>query len=181
MSEIGLKARIERIKATVSIFDVLDAVGKRADHASTHQIKCPVHRDKTPSARVYAETNHIFCFRCAKSWDVVALVAEIQRTTTPDACSWLETRFALAPMGTISPQLVGAALAATVRPDFSESVKELEKLIQSCRDSMGANHFHKAWIALDLAQAAYGAGGLDVQGFVKTLADIRKFASVAMA
>ena len=58
----------------VSIFDVVGLPHLRGDQPQ--QVHCPMHDDARKSARIYPETNTMFCFAESKAWDPVAAVAE---------------------------------------------------------------------------------------------------------
>ena len=51
---------IEEIKSGLNIKDVLANYGIVIN--KNHHINCPFHEDKTPSMKVYAETNTVYCF-----------------------------------------------------------------------------------------------------------------------
>ena len=51
--------KISEIKAQLSILQVLSHYGLSVNKG---HVNCPFHNDKTPSMRVYAETNTVYCF-----------------------------------------------------------------------------------------------------------------------
>jgi len=62
---------IDRAKQ-VSISSFLNRIGV---DVSTHGLTCcPIHREKTPSFKVYPETNSFYCFGCEAGGDVINLV-----------------------------------------------------------------------------------------------------------
>ena len=51
---------IEEIKSSLSIKDALAHYGITIN--KNQHINCPFHEDKTPSMKVYEETNTVYCF-----------------------------------------------------------------------------------------------------------------------
>ena len=74
--------RIERIVAGVSIYEFFVWIGRPLERRDKpHQIRCPfpfghARGDMNPSARVFPETNKIYCFTEAKGWDVIDAVGQ---------------------------------------------------------------------------------------------------------
>ena len=63
---------LQRAKATISIIDVIEIM--TWIKASWYKlIKCqfPAHRDKTPSMKIYKNTNSFFCQWCHKGWNTI--------------------------------------------------------------------------------------------------------------
>ncbi len=48
-------------------------------------IKCPIHEDKTPSFRIYKETNSFYCFWCGRWWNAINFIAEIENISNKEA------------------------------------------------------------------------------------------------
>ena len=57
-------------------------------------ILCPFHEEKTPSAKIYEETNDGFCFGCRKKFDTIELVKKMEDKTFEDAVNFLYNIFA---------------------------------------------------------------------------------------
>src|SRR5687767_3058650 len=70
MQDNALDVRIAQVRRYVTIFEMLSHMGVDVPEA-THQIRCPFHEDRSPSARVYADQNKIYCFTEQKGWDVI--------------------------------------------------------------------------------------------------------------
>jgi DNA primase len=83
------------IKECVTIFQVMDKLGLPYDFKGTHQISCPFHDDAHKSARVYEDTNKIWCWTCGKAWDVIELVVEMTNLNFKQTLIWLEQEFSL--------------------------------------------------------------------------------------
>lgn len=79
---------IQEIKQRLSIQEVLAHYGIEMNR--NKHIHCPFHQDKTPSMRVYPETNTVYCFsgNCrlhGKSLDVIELVREKEECSKHEA------------------------------------------------------------------------------------------------
>ncbi len=87
--------KAQALQESVSILDVLDALGISHHGVGTYQISCPnpAHEDINPSARLYGESNTVFCWACGKTWDVVELVRIVKEYSFGQACDFLETKF----------------------------------------------------------------------------------------
>lgn len=46
------------------------------DFLHDQKTRCPVHNDSSPSAKVYVESNSVYCFTCGESWRPVGLYAD---------------------------------------------------------------------------------------------------------
>jgi DNA primase len=79
---------IEEIKTRLNIKDVLAYYGITIN--KNHHINCPFHADKTPSMKVYEDTNTVYCFsgNCGthgKSLDVIEFVMQKEGCTKRQA------------------------------------------------------------------------------------------------
>jgi CHC2-type zinc finger protein len=142
--------RVQVILAGVTIWQLLDEFRVRYASKTTQQILCPVHKDRTPSARVYAEGNRVYCFTCAKQWDVIALVRDKEGLDFGGALDWLETRFLVPP----ASANLGAVLKASIRRKAEMSPEPLYTLVESRlivnRERLGLIRYTKGLLALDL-------------------------------
>jgi len=79
---------VSKIKEFVSLYDLLDLCDPPVSYDSRErecQINCPFHgADLGPSARIYPDTNSMYCWACTKSWDVIDFWAEINGWTKSD-------------------------------------------------------------------------------------------------
>lgn len=86
---------ISVIKEQVSLYQVLarykwDFMGG----GFPEQISCPFHRpDINKSARIYPDTNTMYCFTCRKTWDVVEFVKDKEECSIKEACEQLRSWF----------------------------------------------------------------------------------------
>ena len=65
------------------------------------QFSCDLHgdgSDSKPSARLYPDTNHFFCFACGRPRDTIALVQEKEGLEFWPAIKLLEKKFGLPPL-----------------------------------------------------------------------------------
>ena len=87
--------RAEAFQKAISVFDVLDVLGVKHHGVGTYQISCPNprHEDVNPSARVYANSNTVYCWTCGTTWDVVELVKVVKAYSFQQACDLLELKF----------------------------------------------------------------------------------------
>lgn len=90
--------RIERIVTGVSIYEFFVWIQRpleRMDRA--HQIHCPFtfahsHGDIHPSARVFPDSNKIYCYTEAKGWDIIDAVGEYFGLSMVKAIEYIEKK-----------------------------------------------------------------------------------------
>lgn len=94
-----MSERVSRIKALISMEEFLMDYGYIRDvRKRPQQFRCDLHgdtKDYAPSARVYPEDNHTFCFACGKSRDVISWTMEKEGLGFIESCRFLERRFGL--------------------------------------------------------------------------------------
>jgi hypothetical protein len=71
----------------VPILDVAARLGLDVNHAG--YALCPFHADSTPSLHLNDRKGRAFCNPCGRSWDGLALVAELRGLDFPAAVRWL--------------------------------------------------------------------------------------------
>jgi len=145
-----LPLRVRAIHAGVDIFSVFERMGVRVERPETQQMKCPFHRDHSPSARVYAEQNVLYCFTCQKRWDVIQCVCDHFHLSFTDAVAWLEQEFGL---GGVSPSLTGSirmTLSAAPTPPVAALTQTMEQRLKAQRQALGFERYSRALLALDL-------------------------------
>lgn len=85
-----------RIEERVSIFDAAKRVGLDwEDWGRPQQVNCPLHDDRTPSARVYGALEGGYCWTCQRSFGPVALVAAREQVSFPRAAHLLGEWFGI--------------------------------------------------------------------------------------
>ena len=71
---MNIRDKLAAVKQSVRIVSVLKSHGVVVPNNTETQISCPFHGDDLhPSARVYAETNTLYCWTCHKMFDVIAV------------------------------------------------------------------------------------------------------------
>lgn len=171
---LAVKASV--IKASVSIFDVLRKLGKDIEGNETQQMLCPNpdHVERRPSARVYADSNHVHCFGCGRTWDPIGVVKVVQRVPDEAAIEWLQLHFALPDLGSMAPTVIGTIVKQD-RPDFAHLTAHTARLIRQGRATMGAASWHRAWLAFDTALVAHGKRQMSDEDFEEAMAQIGTF------
>ena len=94
------KQRADRIRREISIVQVLVDYGYpvHSGYGGEEQFSCDLHgdgSDGSPSARVYPDTNSMYCFACDRSRDTIQLVREKEGVEFWDAVKLLEKRYKL--------------------------------------------------------------------------------------
>ena len=90
--------RIERIVNGVSIFEFFDWIGRSLERRERpFQIRCPfpfghARGDMNPSARVFPETNKIYCYTEAKGWDVIDAVGQYFGLSMRESIRYIERK-----------------------------------------------------------------------------------------
>lgn len=91
MTRRNLKA--EEIKRKVKIEEILERYGYELNRAGF--ISCPFHNEKTPSLKIYPETNSYYCFGCNTGGDVISFVMHLLRIDFGSAILRLDNDFCL--------------------------------------------------------------------------------------
>ena len=174
---VAIKASILRV--AVSIFDVLTKLGKEVHGKDTQQVLCPnpQHPERRPSARAYADSNHVHCFGCGRTWDPVQVVALVQGTSLESAVEWLSLHFQLPDLGSMAPTVIGTIIKAQT-VDFTALVQHVSGLILRNRERMGAQTFHRCWLAFDSAVVGHHHKQMDAEDFEAALRSIGEAAQV---
>jgi len=64
--------------------------------ASEAQLHCPFHGvDRKPSARYYRATQSMFCWKCAKSWNVISFIMDKEGFNYGEALRYIVSRFGI--------------------------------------------------------------------------------------
>lgn len=141
--------RVAAAQAHVTIFEVLERMGIDVPH-ETHQMKCPFHADRSPSARVYADQNKIYCFTCQKSWDVIAAAQDHLGVPFGDALVWLEQEFSVPGGASGVVGSIRSQLLSRQPPDIRESVTMVEQRLKAQKAKLGFDRYTRLLYALDL-------------------------------
>lgn len=103
-SQSHARARADRIRADVSIVQLLEDYGYRVranGQDREQQFSCNLHgdgQDNKPSARVYPDSDSWYCFACGVSRDAIATVEANEGVGFWDAIKLLETKYNLPPL-----------------------------------------------------------------------------------
>jgi DNA primase len=170
---VSYDLRARTITSTVGIREVLAALGVPVAETA-HQILCPVHPERNPSARIYPDA--IYCFTCGKRYDAIALVMAIRKMAFPEALDWCEEAFGVKNPAEHLDTVLPAMLRAKSARDFSEAVLRVERLIKKNKCAMGLERYNNAWLAFDTAKQAHAKGTLDDEAFEATLVTLAEFA-----
>lgn len=144
--------RLIAIKKHVSIFDVLDKFEINYPHGRlSQQILCPFHHDRRPSARVYSDTNKVYCFTCARTWDQIAIVREkLGVRDLQQVVEWFESRFQLPSLRDNIALAVEAQLGAHRQPNLAEMYAMVEDILIEARHRMDLQQYINRLYALDI-------------------------------
>jgi len=74
---------IKEIKQKLPILKVLNYYGLTPD--KNNMLRCPFHNDKTPSMKIYPETNTYHCFGCGKTGDQIQFIQDYKKITKHQA------------------------------------------------------------------------------------------------
>lgn len=99
--------------------------------------KCPVHHGEHLSASVHH--NKLHCFKCAQTWDTVALVSELDSLSPIDAAKLLNEQYALG-------LAIGRAATPEERRQQKKAVEEARKRREMAQAFQSWENY--AWIVL---------------------------------
>lgn len=156
--------RSDRIKKHVPITQFLYDYGYlQSPDDREQQFRCDLHgdtRDRKPSARVYADEGHAYCFACNKSRDVIGWTMEREGLEFNAACTFLERKYEL-PVWVYAPKEAEAVTEEEVVPEFAR----VEKLIRAYIGDLGVQVSAKFFEAVDALswQYTHGQKGRDCQ------------------
>lgn len=133
---------IKEIKAQLSILQVLAYYGLEVKKG---HIKCPFHDDKTPSMKVYEDTNTVYCFsgKCethGHSLDVIEFVQRMEKCSKHEAimkCKQL--------LGQV-PVAASPAPPAPTTPLAKPTAKAVNLVWESLQKSLKKNDKAKAYL-----------------------------------
>ena len=108
---------IKDVKNRVNIRDIVEFCGYTLN--KQHKICCPFHSEKTPSLRIYDDTNSFYCFGCGIGGDSVKFVSELYSLTPYQAAQKINQDMSL---GLKAPTSQNAAPA----PDTEKQKRENE-------------------------------------------------------
>lgn len=162
----GTTLRAKAVLSAVPMLDLLHMLGidREIYRDGTQQIKCPLHDDRRPSARLYVsdgEPTKIFCFTCNKNFDVIDLARGKYGLTFIGAVEWLEAHFTVPHPSANLTTRVAAAMRQLPAASPVAMCAVADSAIGSARDQLGLRRASKAWIALDLVTYRLKVGRLE--------------------
>ena len=81
---------LEKLKQEISIISLLNYFGRSLDRNNMARCVNPAHNDKTPSLRVYKNTNSFCCFGCSAKGSIIDLVIYAENTDAKRAIEFLQ-------------------------------------------------------------------------------------------
>jgi DNA primase len=86
----ALREKVDRLKASVSIAEVIGRTIPLRTSGTVLIGLCPFHDDHEPSFAVYAQTGRYYCFGCGKRGDVITFIRDSQHLSFAEALERLE-------------------------------------------------------------------------------------------
>lgn len=136
----------------ITIFDVLEYYGVELVGHTTQQVRCPVHADRSPSARAYGDGNKIYCFKCAKLWDVISLVQAKEHLPYEQALALLESRFTVPSASENLTGIIKMQLKRHAPLNLDVRFRNVEAELIACRKTIAIDRYNRAFIAFDILQ-----------------------------
>lgn len=170
-----LEQRITQVRKHVTIFEVLRAMGLDYEEA-TQQIKCPFHDDHSPSARVYADQNKVYCFTEHRSWDVIDAAQTLQACSLPDAVAWLEQEFAVPGVTLTLQGTIRTQLTSRVVPSVGQSAELVERTLKGRKAALGYATYTKLLAGLDLTVWEFSAHKITQAKFTERMGQLLQLA-----
>ncbi len=100
--------KIEEIRATADIVDVVSDEVRLKKSGSGYKGLCPFHNEKTPSFHVDPNKNLFYCFGCQKGGDVFTFLQEVQGLTFIESARLLAERAGIPlPEDTVDEEVAG--------------------------------------------------------------------------
>lgn len=70
---------------SAKIKDVISMYVRLPNNSTRRNIHCPIHRDKSPSFKIYEKNNSYYCFGCKSWWNPANFIADIESITYKQA------------------------------------------------------------------------------------------------
>jgi len=148
------------IRENLSIFDVLEKVGIALPQGThTQQIPCPFHDDRSPSARVYGDSNKIYCFTCHKLWDVFSLIEDLKETSFEQSVWWIAKQFDIKDVDVAT--VIKSRITRPKTPDHKHIVAMSEEFLKTHKKIFGFRITLTYFMAVDTAVLKYESGESD--------------------
>jgi DNA primase len=177
MSDYHLR-RAKRIKEKAPLLELLQEYGYDVtlNGERDQQFSCDLHGDGVdgkPSARVYGDSYHWYCFACGKRRDVISTVMEKEGLSFSMACRALEKKYNIAFEMPDRPK----ALDIGIRKSRGRNVtsEDLERFLQLLTDerSLSMAQTLKLWESFDAIETMFKAEKIDEKKHVALLSKLR--------
>lgn len=147
---------------------VLRTFGIDLSGDGTQQIRCPVHEDRSPSARFYAEEQRVYCFTCGKGWNPLTLAMARLNFDRSTAKQWLVRTFG------VIEQSTAEQVRGTLQSKRNVTSAQLDARLNALDGEVRA-HAPDAktavlwWMGIDTLRADLHTGARDVAPLVDKL------------
>lgn len=79
-----------QIMARLDNLDIVDVVSHYVEVANPHRlIRCPIHEDRTPSFKIYQNTNSFYCFGCMRGGAPINFIMLVEGVSFKEALKYL--------------------------------------------------------------------------------------------
>lgn len=136
----------EEVKQRVSCLDFAERIGLKPNRAGF--CCCPFHGEKTPSLKLYKDTNSWYCFGCHSGGDVITMAQQYYSVGFADAIKYLCDEFGITEQNVVLSS--SEALRAAVERAKAKSLMEREKTEKAALEAKYWTAFDK-WLANEQA------------------------------
>jgi len=159
------------IKEKITIFQILEYIGVNLLHGhSTQQVLCPFHDDSKPSARIYQDTNKLFCFTCHRLWDPISVVMQKSDLSFEQAVEKIQEHFHITPPTENTLFLVQQNLRRVeVKETSPYFFFYVQDTLISHKSTLGLKIYSRLLVALDVAQFNFQKKLISFEEYKKTL------------
>lgn len=113
------------IKQSITMYDLLDRCGFQLDRHNS--MCCPLHREKTPSFKVYKDGSRFKCFGCGVGGDVITFAMQYYSLSYNQAIMRLAYDFSIPITGARKPTAAERARANVERKAKQQAAEERKR------------------------------------------------------